>query len=175
MRSDADYLIMGEARDATALKIALDVTKKGTRRVKMTFHTSDAIDFCFDVATEIVQEFGGDVLSTTIKVAKGYHYLIELCSLRDRSKKRLKGIYELRYNPRTLEITIIQICKYDFMKDSWSYYYEVGEDKEVIGMEENYEALKIFRNELKRLAEDNTIEGDTTFELPYIKYMINKG
>ncbi len=53
MRSDADYIILGEARDGVALNIAVKIANKGTRRVKMTFHCSDTMDFCYDVADEI--------------------------------------------------------------------------------------------------------------------------
>lgn len=171
MRSDGDYMIMAEARDAYALKIALDVTKKGTRRVKLTFHTSDPADFCYDAACEIVQEFGGDLWATTIQFAKGYHYLYELCQLPDKSKKRLKGIYEIRYNPLDLEITIHQICKYDFALDEWRYRYDIGADKEALALEENHAAFQTFRAELSRLASGKPMEGRHVTVLPYLNLL----
>ncbi|MCP1312084.1 hypothetical protein [Paenibacillus tyrfis] len=171
MRSDGDYLITAEARDGIALKISLDVTKKGTRRVKMTYHTSDPIDFCYDVATEIVQQFGGDIWATTIKMAKGYHYLFEFTQLKDKSQKRLKGIFEIRYNPNTLEISIHQICRYDFLKDDWTFKYDIGADKEAIAQQEDYEAFQVFQKELKKLAEQKPMNGQSVFQLPYMKFI----
>lgn len=174
MRSDGDYLILAEARDGIALRIARDVTKKGTKRVKMTYHTSDPIDFCYDLATEIVESFGGDIWATTIKIAKGYHYLFEFCQLKDKSKKRLKGIYELRYNPRTLEISVHQICRYNFQTDDWTYHYDIGPDKIEIGNQEDYDAFQMYSQELKKLSEEKPMEGSAVFELPYMKFMLRK-
>lgn len=171
MRADGDYLIMAEARDAVALYIALKVTTKGTRRVKSTFHTSDATDFVYDAANEIVQEFGGELWPTVIKVAKGYHYLYEFVQLKDKSEKRLKGVYEIRYNPTTFEITIHQIMKYNFQKDDWCYKYDIGTDKEEIALQEDVEAFKIFQNELKKLAEKKPMEGNHVTVPAYVTLM----
>lgn len=173
LRSDADYLIMAEARDAVALYIALKVTEKGTRRVKSTFHSSDATDFIYDAANEIIQEFGGNLWSTVIKVAKGYHYLFEFVQLKDKSKKRLKGIFEIRYNPKTLEISVHQIMKYNFLTDTWTYKYDFGKDKEDIALQEDYQSFKILRHELKKLAEKKPLQGEHVTIPPYIKLMFN--
>jgi pilus assembly protein CpaF len=174
LRADGDYLIMAEARDAVAMAIVVEATNRGTRRVKFTYHTSDPIDFCYDAANGIVQEFGGDVFANTIKIAKNVHYLFEFIQLKDKSKKRLKGIYEIRYNPLTLLITIHQICKYNFRTDSWSYKYDFGSDKVGIAEMENYEAFEVVQREFKRLAAISPIEGETVTELPYIKFMLNR-
>jgi pilus assembly protein CpaF len=173
MRGDGDYLIVAEARDGVALKVAVQVTAKGTRRVKSTFHTSDAIDFCYDAATEIVNEFGGDLFYNIVKVAKGYNYLFELTSLRDKSQKRLKAIYEIRYNPVDTQISIHKICRYDFIKDDWTFKYDIGVDKKEIGYQEDYEAFKIFSNELKRLAELKPMQGEHV-TIPLYSRLMNK-
>lgn len=171
MRGDGDYLIMAEARDAVALYIALKATTKGTRRVKSTFHTSDVTEFVYDAASEIIQEFGGELWPTIIKVAKGYHYLYEFVQLKDKSKKRLKGVYELRYNPRTFEITVHQIVKYDFKTDDWAYKFDIGADKEEIAYQEDYESFKVFSNELKKLAEKKPFEGENITIPAYLKLL----
>ena len=170
MRGDGDYLIMAEARDAVALYIAIKVTNKGTRRVKSTFHTSDATDFVYDAANDIVQEFGGELWPTIIKVAKGFHYLYEFVQLKDKSKKRLKGIYEIRYNPKQFEITIHQIMKYNFLEDDWTYKSDIGQDKEEIAIQEDYEAFKIFRDELSKLAEKKPMKDEHISIPSYFKY-----
>lgn len=152
MRSDADYIIMAEARDGIALNIAVKVANKGTRRVKMTFHTTDTIDFCYDVADEIVKIYGGDLYSNIIKVAKSFHYIFNFIQLPDKSKKRLKGIYEIRYDPFEHQISIHQICKYVFWSDDWIWKYDIGEDKEILGQEEDLKALQQFKAELEMLS-----------------------
>lgn len=173
VRSDADYMIMAEARDGVAAKIGLKVTAKGTRRVKITFHTSDPVDFAYDFAEEIVSEFGGDLFTTIVKVAKGFHYLFELCQLKDKSQKRLKGVYELRYDPKTFNISVHQIVKYDFLRDDWTFKFDVGKDKEEIAYQEDYEAFKIFRNELEKLSKQKPMLEDNVFIPSYMKLRLN--
>lgn len=153
LRSDLDYGILAEARDGRALNIAIKLANKGTRRVKMTFHTTDAIDFCYDVADEIMKVYGGSLYSTIVKVAKSVQYLFEFVQLKDKSKKRLKAIYEIRYNNINHVITIHQICRYRYNLDCWQWRYDIGEDKEKIGEEEDYESFTAFGDELKKLAE----------------------
>lgn len=154
LRGDGDYIIGAEARDGIAMNILVKAGNKGTRRVKGTFHTGQPEDFCYDAAQEIIEAgLGGDLYTTIVKVAKTFHYLFEFVQLKDKSKKRLKGIYEIRYNPQTVEITIHKICKYDFLNDTWTFKYDIGKDKEEIAYEEDYEAFMIFNDELKKLAE----------------------
>ncbi len=169
MRTDADYFILAEARDAVALNLALKITTKGTRRVKSTFHSTDATDFIYDAATEIIAKFGGDLSSTMVKLAKGYHYLYEFIQLQDRSQKRLKSVYELRYDPVSRLITIHQIVKYNYQSDDWSYKYDIGNDKEEIAMQEESAALLIFKRELKKLAGKKPMAGDSVIRPFYAK------
>ena len=55
LRSDADYFIIAEARDGIALDTAVKLASKGTRRIKITFHSRDPLDFSYDVAFEIIK------------------------------------------------------------------------------------------------------------------------
>lgn len=163
LRSDADYIIMGEARDGVALNIAVKIANKGTRRVKITFHTTDLIDFCYDVADEIIKVYGGSLYSTIIKVAKSFNYVFQFIQLKDKSQKRLKAIYEIRYNPENHQISIHQICKYRYKTDDWVFKYDVGPNIKDIGIEEHEEYFNIFDNELKRLAEKYPMEGNNVY------------
>lgn len=171
MRSDGDYLIMAEARDGVALKTAVQAGSKGTRRVKSTFHTGEPEDFCYDAASEIVQEFGGDVFAQTIKVAKTYQYLFSFSQLKDKSKKKLKGLYEIRYNKETMTISTHQIIKYNPLTNDWSYKFDIGEDKRQIALEEDYLAFEKFRAILKSLSEKNEIKEEHVTVLPYLNFM----
>ncbi|WP_331620510.1 hypothetical protein, partial [Vallitalea guaymasensis] len=80
----------------------------------------------------------------------------------DKSKKRLKGIYEIRFNRYDHKISIHQICKYDYSSDSWQFKYDIGDDKKEIGHEENKKALTVFENELKKMEQ----------MYPYKNYMV---
>lgn len=172
LRSDADYIIMAEARDGIALNIAVKAASKGTMRVKSTFHTTDIRDFCYDAAYEIVSELGGNINLTIMKIAKCYNYIFEFIQLKDKSKKRLKGIYEMRCDFQSLNVSIYQICKYDYINDCWTFKYEIGNDKKEIGLKEDYKAFEIFNNELKKLASKYPMKEDS-----YVQglFAINKG
>lgn len=152
MRSDGDYIICGEARDGNMLSLLVEIANRGTRHCKSTVHLSDVFDLPYDIANMIVNEKGGSLKHTIIKVAKSFHYVFEFIQLSDRSKKRLKGIYEIRYDYITHKISINQICRYELESDSWTFFYDIGDDKEAIAKEENYQAFLEYKKELKILA-----------------------
>lgn len=160
MRSDADYFILAEARDGVALDMAVRIANKGCRRMKMTFHSSDPTEFCYDVASEIVRSMSVDLESTMRKVAKSFHYLFHFVQLSDKSQKRLKGIYEVCCQGGASSIDIRQICKYDYQRDAWSWRYYMGKDKRVIGEEEDRDAFQRFERILRELAESQPIGGE---------------
>lgn len=169
LRGDGDYIIMAEARDGYAFYLAVEAASKGTRRSKLTAHMSDVEDFCYDVANQIVGVLGGNLNYLIAKVAKSFNYIFQFTSLSDRSQKRLKGIYEIRYDRVKHEITIHQICKYDHIKDSWTFKYDIGIDKEEIGREENINALEKFKRELKKLSKIYPMEEDNIIRPVYGK------
>lgn len=171
MRGDADYLIMAEARDATAVRIAVEVANKGTKRVKSTYHTSDPTDFPYDAASLIVSEFGGDLFTTTTKVAKSYHYLFEMTYLRNRGKKRMKSMIEIRCDNTTGEISFHRIIKYNPLKDNWQFKYDIGKDKEDIALYESPKAFETFKRELKKLEELSPMEGNHVIKPIYGKIL----
>ena len=152
MRADGDYIICGEARDGNMLNMLVEVANRGTRHCKSTIHLTDVWDLPYDIANMIVNAKGGNLEHVIMKVAKSFHYIFEFIQLTDRSKKRLKGIYEIRFDYMTLRISIHQICRYDFETDSWTFSYDVGGDKEAIAREENYDAFLSFKKELKKLS-----------------------
>ena len=153
MRSDGDYIICGEARDGNMLSLLVEIANRGTRHCKSTIHLTDVFDLCYDMANMIVGKKGGSLNYTIIKVAKSFHYVFSFIQLADRSKKRLKGIYEIRYDYLSQRISIHQICSYDPGSDSWTFTCDIGSDKEAIAREENYSEFLSYRKELKMLAE----------------------
>jgi len=158
MRADGDYIICGEARDGNMLNMLVEVANRGTRHCKSTIHLTDVWDLPFDIANMIVNAKGGNLEHTIIKVAKSFHYVLEFIQLTDRSKKRLKGIYEIRFDYMTLRISIHQICRYEFETDSWTFSCDVGGDKEAIAREENYDSFLSFKKELKKLSQKFPME-----------------
>jgi len=167
LRSDADYIIMAEAREGIAFYIALEVTDRGTRRSKLTAHFTKALDFPYNVADRIVKEYGGSLYSTILKVAQNFHYVFEFVQLKDKSKKRLNGIYEIRYDSMNHKVTIHQICKYRIKTDDWVFKDDIGMDKIEIGNFEDEEALIIFQNELKNLSSKYPMEENNVFVPAY--------
>lgn len=158
LRSDADYFILAEARDGIALDTAVKIASKGTRRMKITFHTREPLDFCYDVAFEIIKSMGGDLDGTARKVAASFDYIFHFVQLKNKSQKRLKGIYELGINRKEEKISIRQICRYDHKSDNWQWEYIAGEDKIAIGEEENHEVMERFLKDLKALSEERQKE-----------------
>ena len=152
MRSDGDYIICGEARDGNMLNLLVEIANRGTRHCKSTIHLTDVFDIAYDIANMIVNKKGGNLEHTIIKVAKSFHYVFSFIQLADRSQKRLKGIHEIRYDYKTHRISIHQICRYELESDSWTFAYDIGEDKQAIAKEENFKAFLSFKNELKKLA-----------------------
>lgn len=172
MRSDGDYLIMGEARDGKALNVAVEITKKGTRRVKLSYHTGNPTNFCFDVAQMITKSIGGDVWANMIQVSEGFHYVFAFQQMAyDKSIKKLKGIYEIRFEPSTLHISTHQICKYNPLKDEWTYKYDIGERIEEIGYEEDPIAFENFKSHLKALAQQKPMKENHVKVSPYSRLM----
>ena len=166
MRADGDYLICGEARDGNMLNLLVELANRGTRHCKSTIHLTDVWDLPYDIANMICNAKGGNLEHTIIKVAKSFHYVFELIQLADRSKKRLKGIYEIRFEHQTSRISIHQICKYNYESDSWAFFYDVGGDKEDIAREENWKAFLSFRRELKILSQKFPME-NAVVRLPF--------
>lgn len=167
-RSDAKYVVIGEARDGQLLNIAVEAANMGTRRSKMTFHNSDTIDFCYDVADKITKEYGGSLAACMIKVAKSFHYIANFVELsKDQSQKRLKGLWEVRFDKNTLKTTYHQICKYRFLTDDWVWASDIGQDKREIGEEEDWQAFLEFEENLAKIATKYPNHDNHVFQSPY--------
>lgn len=158
LRSDADYFILAEARDGNALETALKIAAKGTRRMKLTFHCKEPLDFPYDAAWEIVKATGGDLCLTAGKVAASFDYIFHFVQLKNKNMKRLRSIYELSFDRKTEEIKMVRICAYDYGSDSWCWRNHIGKDKREFAEEENAEAFSEFYKELSMLAEAYPME-----------------
>lgn len=158
LRSDADYFILAEARDGNALETAVKVAAKGTRRMKLTFHCKDPLDFPYDAAWEIVKATGGDLKMTAQKVAASFDYVFHFVQLKNKSQKRLRGIFEMYLNRETGKINMNKICGYDYERDSWVWGNNISDSKRRFAEEENLKAYDVFTQQLAILAEKYPIE-----------------
>ena len=152
LRSDADYFILAEARDGIALDTAVRLACKGTKRMKMTFHSRDPEHFPLEAATEIVKTTGGDLPLTMQMVSSAFDYLFHFVQLSDKSQKRLKGIYQMNCDEMGT-FHIEQICAYDNETESWTFKNIIGKEQRLYGSESDPEAFRVFEEELARLSE----------------------
>ena len=159
VRSDADYVVVAEGRDGYAYNLIIESANKGTIRNKTTLHLSDVEDFSYDLANKIVSVYGGNLDYQIVKVAKSFDYIFEMVQVpAKKNEKKLRSIYELRYDHNNHEISYHRICQYDHTTDSWGFYYDIGKKVREIGSFENPSALQIFENTLKELSEKHPIE-----------------
>lgn len=134
LRSDADYFILAEARDGTALDTAVRLASKGTKRMKMTFHSRRPDRFPYEAASEIVKSCGGDFERAAEAVASSFDYIFHFVQLPDRSKKRLEGIYQMGLGPDGKIITE-PVCVYDRKEECWTFRNVMGEAQEAYAAE----------------------------------------
>ncbi len=150
LRSDADYFILAEARDGIALDTAVKIAAKGTKRMKLTFHSRNPRQFPLEAATEIIKATGGDLKLTMNMVASGFDFLFHFIQLQDKRQKRLKAIYQMSLDEGdTIKIT--PICLYDISEESWTFYSDLAADKEEYGLESNPEAFIAMKAQLAEL------------------------
>ncbi|MBR4151189.1 MAG: hypothetical protein IKR08_07445 [Firmicutes bacterium] len=159
LRSDADYFILAEARDGIALDTAVRIASKGTKRMKLTFHSRRPDLFPLEAATEIVKATGGDLHLTMKIVSNCFDLIFHLVQLPDKSQKRLRGIYCM--NCREDGSTEIRtLCSYDASQDSWTFYDDLGEAQKIYGEESGGDAYRNMCGQLKELAERSPVKND---------------
>lgn len=153
MRSDADYVVMAEARDAYAYDIALKSANIGSRRCKLTAHINSPVDFPHEFASEISRVFGGDIDDIAIRVAKSYEINLHFVTLPgDKNKKRLEGIYLFDYEETNHRIQIYKMCSYNYNTDSWTFSNRLTKNMVNVGKYQNKEVFTSFLHELERLS-----------------------
>ena len=151
LRSDADYFILAEARDGIALDTAVKIASKGTKRMKLTFHSRRPSAFPLEAATEIVKQTGGDLHLTMQMVASSFDFLFHFVQLEDKSQKRLKGIYQMNCSKEG-KIDIHPICEYRQDRNDWIIFDNITDDALTYGRESNAVAFNIMMSEIKKLS-----------------------
>lgn len=153
LRSDADYFILAEARDGNALDTAIRIASKGARRMKITFHCRDPLQFSYDVAWEIANERGGEVSLLANRVAMSFDYVFHFVQENRKNQKRLNSIYELSLDTKQNAISMQQICKFDSHQGSWLWRYSITEGKRTVGQEASPQGFAEFQASLRQLSQ----------------------
>ena len=161
LRSDADYFIIAEARDGIALDTAVRVARKGSGRMKMTFHTRNPLNFPEDVAVEIVRSKGGEIGETALRVASSFDYIFYFAPVSLSGRKILKGIYEMglinekKKGTAKRSYYINEICRYSYQDDDWIWTNKISDDKRFYGEENDAKAFELFEQRLKKLVSES--------------------
>ncbi len=164
LRSDADYFILAEARDGIALNTAVKIAGKGTKRLKLTFHSGDPEQFPLEAADEIVQSTGGDLAMTMRRVASGFDYLFHFIQLQDKREKRLKSIKEVCCDAEG-KISMASVCEYDTLNDSWTFYESSGRRQRCYGQDSDPEAYEEMQTHLRKLSCESPVRNDALSEM----------
>ncbi len=160
-RLDSNYIILSEVRGAAEYRFFLGITNMGTRRCKCTIHDNNAINFPYKMATEIITCYGGNQEATISQLYSNIDFVFELQEVpSERSKKRLMGIVELRYDPVSDLCSAHRICKYDPKTDSWKWKADIGEN--IRSLASGYPgAYEKIRSLLAAFEMKNPLEGET--------------
>jgi hypothetical protein len=112
------------------------------------------------VAAEIVRSLGGDIEFFARRVAGAFDFLFHFVQLKDKNQKRLNSIYEMSYDSGANQIHFRIICRYNPVLDCWTFYNQVGEEKQEMAMLEAPEAWASFCENLKNLALNQEVCGE---------------
>ncbi len=172
-RSDAQAIIIGEARHGKYMKFAVDAANMGTRRMLSTLHFTDILDISYDMADKIVSDYGGNIVTSMIKVAKSFNYVWELSSLpSDRHAKRLLGLWEMYFDNENMQIHMHQIAKYIPAKENeeehWVWDSFISKSLRKTFEYENIGVFNEYCQQLGELAKNNPNNETTDFISPYI-------
>lgn len=169
LRGDNDYILLEEMRDATAFKLALDITSTGTMRSKATIHDNDAVNIPYKMASKIRESYGGDGNELIAQVYKNFDYILEFSQHPvDKSKKVMKGITELHYDQEKDRVHATAICRYDFAKEQWQWNCHISSDK-VKRAALSQKELGIMMEQLAKLGLECPLKGDTSIYPAYYR------
>lgn len=130
LRGDNDYVLIEEARDGTAFRLALEITSTGTMRSKATIHDNDAINIPYKMASKIRERYGGDFMELVAQVYKNFDYVLEFTQHPvNKARKIMKGITEYSYDPVHDRVLATEICRYDLAAGSWTWNSHISPEK----------------------------------------------
>ncbi len=160
LRGDNDYVLLEEMREATAFNIALDITSTGTMRSKGTIHANNPANVPYKMASKIHAKYGGDFNTLVATIFNNFNYIFEFYQVpENKSKKRLKSIYEFSYDEEKDLCSMYKICLYDPVEGKWRWKNHMSKGNVKIGAI-NMKEVENMKNILDKLEKDSPIEGE---------------
>lgn len=127
LRKDLDFGIMGEIRGVEA-ECAMLLCERGTKGFLGTFHISHPHNIPGSWARLIMDKFPNrNYAAEVMRVAENIDIVIVQEELSDRSKKRIKSVVELRFDPYTLQVSTHEIVRYCPSEDCWRFKCDLSE------------------------------------------------
>lgn len=165
MRSDADYFVMSEARTGQEFNLMVTLANKGTNRCKTTVHATRAQTAIYHIAEQIAAMQKTNTIDNIImSVAESFHFIIHLQSLpKDKSQKRLEGIYQVESDRLNKQIKVHTVCKYDQAKDNWQWHDYLCDTQIEVAKKEGGEAFEQFNRQLQKLSHLHPMEKTEPF------------
>jgi pilus assembly protein CpaF len=154
LRSDADYFVIAEVRDGYALDVAVRVARKGTGRMKITYHTRNPRCFAEDAAVEIVRAVGGDVSETALCVADSFDFVFHFASVGSKGEKRLMSINEM--SAEAGKISMNEICRFDTANGIWEWKHLISASKAEVMKRNAPDSFNKFRKILAEISKTGT-------------------
>lgn len=175
LRGDCDYMILEEMRDASAYRLALDITALGARRCKGTVHTGNAVELPYKMASAISSRFGGETSSLIRQVFSSYHYVMEFMQDPENpGAKKLKAVVAYCYDEGMDQISVHKICEYVPEEKNWRWHFFIGTEQEKTGALRPKE-MNAMKHMLKQMEKRNPIMGHTTIYPRYYHPNMKKG
>ncbi|MCL4439219.1 MAG: Flp pilus assembly complex ATPase component TadA [Firmicutes bacterium] len=127
LRKDLDFGIMGEIRSVEA-ECAMLLSERGTRGFLGTFHITHPHNIPGSWARLIMDKFPNrSYAAEVMRVADNIDIVIVQDELAERTKKRVKSVVELRFDPFSLKVSTHEIMRYSYQDDDWTYKYDFSE------------------------------------------------
>ncbi len=175
LRGDNDYVLLEEMRDATAFNIALDITSTGTMRSKATIHSNNPVNVPYKMASKIHAKYGGDFNTIVATIFSNFNYIFEFYQLpQNKSRKRLKSIYELSYDEVKDKCTLYKICHLDSKEGKWKWKSHISIDKINIGSAIPSE-VENMKKSLAKLEQENPYMSEYILSPAYYKSKYSEG
>ncbi|MBU8908058.1 ATPase, T2SS/T4P/T4SS family [Desertibacillus haloalkaliphilus] len=121
LRMEHDYLIVGEIR-SKELEAAMIACERGERGMMSTYHLTDVQQIVPQLTRHLLDEFPTRRQDTEeMRVAQNIDFILTMGTDRDRTTKRVTGLTEVIWDPRTRSYDTNTIIKYN--KRDGKYYY----------------------------------------------------
>ncbi|MDT3697885.1 MAG: ATPase, T2SS/T4P/T4SS family [Thermincola sp.] len=159
LRKDLDFGIMGEIRGIEA-ECAMLLCERGTKGFLGTFHISRPHNIPGSWARLILDKFPNrNYAAELMRVADNIDIVLVQEELSDRSKKRIKSVVELRFDPLTLQVSTHEIMRYSPADDRWGFRFDLSNSLLERMAAASPKSVKPMIQCLKRLEDENPIAG----------------